>query len=115
MVEGKLPGGRWWMVMLWVGVGAAQQPRGVGLYPVDDTWRDREFQAYVQRLRSARDTRALRKLTDTEEVVVGREKEDKGWGKLVAKWRPDDREERRLWNALTDILAAGFVREHPML
>lgn len=106
------------MLVLAVAVGAAQQPRGGRLYPVDDTSLDRGFQAYVQRLRTAveaRDTKALRKLTDTEEVVVGREKDDKGWGKLVAKWRPDDRDDRRLWSALTDILAAGFVREHPML
>lgn len=85
---------------------------------MDDTSRDPAFQVYVRRLRSAveaRDTKALRRLTDTQEVVVGREKDDKGWGKLVAKWRPDDRDDRRLWTALSDILAAGFVREHPML
>jgi len=98
-------------------VGAAQQPRAGGLYPVDDISRDHTFQVYVQRLRravEARDTGSLRKLT-TEEVVVGREKDDKGWRKFVAKWRPDDRDDRRLWTALSDMLAAGFVREHPML
>ena len=85
---------------------------------MDDTSRDHAFQVYVRRLRSAveaRDTGSLRKLTDTEEVVVGREKDDKGWRKLVAKWRPDDRDDRRLWTALSGMLAAGFVREHPTL
>ena len=118
MIERNLHGGRWWILVLAVAVGAAQEPRAGGLYPVDDTSRDHAFQVYVQRLRravEARDTRALRKLTDADEVVVGREKDDKGWRKLVAKWRPDDRDDGRIWTVLSDLLAAGFVREHPML
>ncbi|MBL8295462.1 MAG: hypothetical protein JNN08_26690 [Bryobacterales bacterium] len=118
VLERNLHVGRWWILVLAMAVGAAQQPRAGGLYPVDDTSRDHAFQVYVQRLRSAvtaRDTRSLRKLTDTEDVVVGREKDDKGWRKFVAKWRPDDRDDGRIWTALSDMLAAGFVREHPML
>ena len=110
--------GRASILFLTVILAAAQTPPQAALYPVDDTPRDRTFQAFVQRLRSAvedRDTKALRKLVDTDEVVVGRDKEDKGWRKFVAKWHPDDREDRGLWTALSEMLAAGFVREHPRL
>lgn len=89
----------------------------VALYPVDDTNRDPGFRAFVQRLQAAvtkRDTKALRKLT-AEDVVCGPAKEDKGWKKFVEKWRPDDPQEPKLWLALADILAAGFIREHPRL
>jgi hypothetical protein len=93
---------------------SAQPP---ALYPVDDTARDPTFRSYVQRLRSAveaRSTKALRKLV-ADDVIVGPGKEDKGWKKFVDKWRPDDPGDRRLWVALSDMLAAGFVREHPRL
>jgi len=105
-----------WLLSLLLALEGAAQP--LALYPVDDSPRDKAFLGYVQRLRSAvesRNTRALRRLVDTDEVVVGREKEDKGWSRFVAKWRPDDPEDRRLWTALSDMLAAGFVREHPRL
>ena len=95
-----------------------QGQQGAALYPVDDSARDPTFQAYVQRLRAAvagRDVRALRRLMNTDDIVVGPEKEDKGWKKFEAKWRPGDSGGTRLWGALNDILAAGFVREHPRL
>ena len=86
------------------------------LYPVDETLRDATFQAFTQRLRAAvekRNTKALRRLTD-DEVVVGPEKEDKGWKKFVERWRPDEAESP-LWAALADLLQLVFLREHPQL
>jgi len=62
---------------------------------------------------AARNTSALRKLVDNE-VVVGPAKEDAGWAKFVAKWRPDDADSN-LWPALSDLLSLGFIREHPRL
>jgi hypothetical protein len=95
----------------------AQTPSVVRLYPVDDTARDPAFHSFVRKLRSAvdaRDSEALRRLVD-EEVVVGPGADDKGWAKFTAKWRPDDRQESRLWLALSDLLSLGFFREHPSL
>lgn len=86
------------------------------LYPVDETLRDASFQAYTQRLRAAvekRNTRALRRLTD-DDVVVGPEKEDKGWKKFVERWRPDEADSP-VWGALAELLQLGFLREHPQL
>ncbi|MBL8231452.1 MAG: hypothetical protein JNL98_23355 [Bryobacterales bacterium] len=93
---------------------SAQPP---AIYPVDDTERDPTFRTFVQRLRTAveaRNTKALRKLT-ADDVICGPDKDDKGWKKFVGKWHPDDPQDRRLWLALADMLAAGFVREHPRL
>ena len=101
------------ILALFVQVTTAQVVR---LYPVDDTARDSDFRSYVGKLRSAvegRNTSALRKLVDAE-VTVGPAKEDKGWSRFVAKWRPDDRESP-LWPALADLLSVGFIREHPNL
>lgn len=95
----------------------AQPPAPVRLYPVDDTGRDSSFRSFVKRLRSAvdaRNTAALRKLTDEEEVVTGPEDSDTGWAKFADAWRPDD-ENSPLWPALSDLLSLGFVREHPSL
>jgi hypothetical protein len=89
----------------------------LALYPVDDTARDPAFRGFVQKLRSAveaRNTKALRRLV-AGDVIVGPGKDDKGWEKFVDKWRPDDPGDRKLWLALSDMLAAGFVREHPRL
>lgn len=88
----------------------------VRLFPIDDTARDPAFRSYVERLQSAVDARkpgALRRLVD-DDVVVGAAADDKGWKKFVATWRPDDRESP-LWDALSDLLSLGFVREHPSL
>ena len=89
----------------------------VRLYPIDDTARDPAFRSYVERLRSAVETRstdALRKLV-ANDVVVGPDKEDTGWAKFVERWRPDDRRNSPLWSALADLLSLGFIREHPSL
>ncbi|MFN7938784.1 MAG: hypothetical protein U0R19_35975 [Bryobacteraceae bacterium] len=86
------------------------------LYPVDETLRDPSFQAYTQRLRAAvqsRNTKALRRLT-SDDVVVGPEKDDKGWKKFVERWRPDEAESP-VWSALAELLQLGFLREHPQL
>jgi hypothetical protein len=104
------------LAWLWASLDA-QTPAAVRLYPVDDASREPAFRSYVSKLQSAvesRNTKALRKLVD-DEVVVGPEKEDKGWKKFVERWRPDDRETTPLWTALSDCLALGFVREHPHL
>lgn len=93
---------------------AAQPP---ALYPIDDTARDTAFRGFVQRLRAAvesRNTKALRRLI-SDDVAIGPAESDKGWKKFVDKWRPDDPGDRRLWLALSDMLAAGFLREHPRL
>ena len=92
------------------------QTEAVRLYPVDDTARDPAFRSYVQRLRKAvetRSTRALRKLVD-KEVVVGGAKNEKGWDKFTARWRPDEAGSP-LWPALEDLLSLGFIQEHPQL
>jgi hypothetical protein len=89
----------------------------VHLYPIDETARDPAFRSYVGRLRSAveaRNTEALRKLTD-DEVVVGPAREDKGWTKFLERWHPDDPGDTKLWVALADLLSLGFLREHPTL
>jgi hypothetical protein len=94
----------------------AQTSSVVRLYPVDDTERDPAFRSFVKRLQSAvdvRSTHAFHKLVD-EEVVVGPGKDDTGWKKFVARWRPDD-ENSPLWSALSDMLSLGFTREHPSL
>jgi hypothetical protein len=94
-----------------------QEAAAIRLYPFDNTARDSGFRSYVGKLRAAvesRDTDALRKLVD-EGVVVGPADGDKGWAKFVAKWRPDDRRNSRLWSALADLLSLGFIREHPQL
>jgi len=86
------------------------------LYPVDDTSRDPAFRSFVKKLRSAVETRntgALRKLVD-DEVVIGPADEDKGWEQFYARWHPDD-SDSELWPALSDLLALGFIREHPAL
>ncbi|MBI4902133.1 MAG: SH3 domain-containing protein [Acidobacteria bacterium] len=93
------------------------QPPGQKLYPTDETSRDPAFQSYTRKLRSAvaaRSTKALRRLMDDEEIIVGPGKEDQGWRKFVARWRPDD-PDSKLWPALGDLLAVGFIREHPSL
>ena len=94
------------------------EPSGVvRLFPVDDTARDSAFRSYVRKLRTAvdsRDTAALRKLVDPE-VEVGPEREDKGWAKFVARWRPEDRENSPVWNVLAEMMSVGFVQEHPQL
>ena len=95
------------------------QAQGVSvprLYPVDDTARDPAFRGFVKKLRSAvetRNTNALRKLVDNE-VVIGPADKDTGWAQFYARWRPDD-EDSGLWPALADLLALGFIREHPAL
>ncbi len=94
----------------------AQGVAALRLYPVDDTARDPAFRSFVKKLRSAvetRNTAALRKLVDSE-VVVGPATEDAGWAQFNARWRPDD-SESELWPALGDLLALGFIREHPAL
>lgn len=90
----------------------------VRLYPVDDSARDPAFHSYVHKLQTAvtkRDGGALRKLVDTKEVVVGADKEDKGWARFVERWHPQDREGSPLWPALSTLLSLGFVQEHPRL
>jgi hypothetical protein len=92
-----------------------QTDAAVRLYPIDDAQRDSGFRSYVGKLRSAveaRDGGALRKLVD-EEVVVGPDKDDKGWAKFAAKWRPEDKGGSPLWAVLADLISLGFVREHP--
>ncbi|MCX6621255.1 MAG: hypothetical protein NTY38_09270 [Acidobacteria bacterium] len=94
----------------------AQSAPVLRLYPVDETARDPQFRSFVKRLRSAveaRRTKALRKLVD-EEVVAGRAADDTGWAKFARRWRPDDAHSE-LWPALSDLLALGFVRQHPSL
>jgi hypothetical protein len=84
---------------------------------LDETARDPAFRSYIARLRSAvqaRNTEALRKLVDLE-VVVGPADDDKGWAKFTARWRPDDRENSPVWDAISDMLALGCIREHPSL
>jgi hypothetical protein len=86
------------------------------VYPVDDTARDASFRSYASKLRSAvdkRDAGALRKLVD-KDVFVGPDDQDKGWAKFVERWHPDERE-GEVWRALGDLLALGFVQEHPRL
>lgn len=88
----------------------------IRLYPVDDSERDPAFRAYVRKLRSAvqaHNAHALKKLVD-DEVIAGPAGEPKGWKQFSAKWHPEDAESA-LWPALADILALGFVREHPSL
>lgn len=90
----------------------------VRLYPVDDTPRDAAFRSYVRKLQIAvdrRDAAGLRKLVDTEDVVVGGGKEDKGWTRFVERWRPADRTDGPVWRALTQMLSLGFIQEHPQL
>jgi hypothetical protein len=90
----------------------------VRLYPVDDSARDPAFHSYVRKLQAAvdkRDTVALRKLVDAKDVVVGADKQDKGWAKFTRRWKPDDRENSPLWPALSTLLSLGFVQEHPRL
>ena len=104
------------MVVLCLSV-QAQTPSAVRLYPVDDTARDPAFRSYIGKLRSAvdrRDTRAFRKLVD-DDVVVGPTDADKGWTRFNARWRVDDRENSPLWAVLSDLLALGFIQEHPRL
>jgi len=94
----------------------AQAPT-VKLYPVDEASRDPSFQSYVQKLRAAvakRNTKALKRLVEEDDIVVGEDKHDEGWRKFVARWRPDD-PESPLWPALADLLALGFTREQPDL
>ena len=96
----------------------AQTAGPVRLYPVDDSARDPGFQSYARKLQAVvdrRDTAGLRKLVDTKEVVVGSGKEDKGWGKFIERWQPEDREHGRLWSTLSQLLSLGFVQEHPRL
>jgi hypothetical protein len=96
---------------------AAQTASIVRLYPVDDTDRDVRFRGYVKKLRAAVDARktsALHKLVD-DDVFVGPGDDDKGWAQFVERWRPDDRDNSPLWDALSDLLSLGFIREHPSL
>ncbi|MCW5981726.1 MAG: hypothetical protein KIT09_26815 [Bryobacteraceae bacterium] len=95
----------------------AQTATVVRLYPVNDAARDPAFRSYVKKLQAAverRDAKSLRKLVD-QDVVVGPADDDKGWTKFVAKWRPDDRTNSPVWEALSDLLSLGFIREHPRL
>jgi hypothetical protein len=92
------------------------QAEAVRLHPVDDTERDRAFRSYVEKLQAAveaRSTRDLRKLVD-KEVVVGPAKDDKGWDRFMARWRPEEAGSP-LWPALADLLSLGFIREQPYL
>ena len=92
------------------------QAEAVRLYPVDDTARDSAFRSYVEKLRAAVDKRSirdLRKLVD-KEVVVGPAKDDKGWERFMARWRPEEADSP-LWTALADLLSLGFIREQPHL
>jgi hypothetical protein len=94
---------------------SAQQPLPK-LYPVDESARDPSFQAFTSRLRSAverRNTKALRRLVD-DDVVVGPDKDDRGWHKFLERWRPGDAE-TPLWAALGECLHLGFLREQPDL
>lgn len=94
---------------------AAQTP--IRLFPIDDTARDRSFRSFAGKLRTAveaRDPIALRRLVDSE-VVVGPDKDDKGWKKFEERWRPAARQDSPLWTALSDLLSLGFIREHPGL
>ena len=89
----------------------------VRIYPIDDTDRDSTFRSYVHKLQaavSALDSSALRKLT-ADDVVVGPREKDKGWQRFVEVWRPNDRNDPELWDALSELLSLGFVREHPSL
>ncbi len=89
----------------------------VRLYPVDDASRDSSFRSYVKKLRSAVDKRnvpALRKLVDSD-VYAGPEDKDKGWQKFSDRWRLEDGGDSPVWSALGDLLALGFVQEHPQL
>ena len=88
----------------------------VRLYPVDDTARDPGFRSYTQKLRrtvEARSTQELRKLVD-KDVVVGPGKDDKGWDRFLAQWRPEERDSP-VWPALAELLSLGFIQEHPQL
>lgn len=95
-----------------------QAQGAVRLYPVDDTARDPAFRSYINKLKSAvdrRNTAALRKLVASD-VVVGPADADKGWQKFVAKWRiDDDAAKSTVWTALSDLVALGFIQEHPSL
>src|SRR4051812_23133478 len=85
----------------------------VRLYPVDESTRDAGFQSYVHKLQAAvdrRDTTRLRKLVDTKEVLVGSHKGDKGWGKFVERWHPEDRAHGPVWSVLSEFLSLGFVQ-----
>src|SRR3954453_7773855 len=79
----------------------------VRLYPVDDSARDPGFHSYVRKLQSVvdrRDTAGLRKLVDIKEVVVGGNEDDKGWGKFIEYWHPENRADGPLWSALSQLL-----------
>jgi hypothetical protein len=94
-----------------------QTDAAVRLYPIDDAQRDSGFRSYVGKLRSAveaRDAAALRKLVD-DEVFVGPGKDDKGWTKFAARWRPEDKGGSPVWAVLADLISLGFVREHPTI
>ncbi|HYO80272.1 MAG TPA: hypothetical protein VES20_02640 [Bryobacteraceae bacterium] len=92
------------------------QADAIRLYPVDDTARDPAFRSYVEKLRAAveaRSTRDLRKLV-AKDVVVGPAKDEKGWDRFLARWRPEEAGSP-LWPALGDLLSLGFIQEHPQL
>ena len=94
-----------------------QTDAAVRLYPIDDAQRDSGFRSYVRKLRSAveaRDAGALRKLVD-DEVFVGPDKDDKGWAKFAARWRPGDPGGSPIWAVLADLISLGFIREHPTI
>ena len=94
----------------------AQISTSVHLYPVDDTGRNPAFHSYIRKLQAAVDRRsvaALRKLID-KDVFVGPADADKGWTKFAARWRPEE-EKSTLWDVLSDLLALGFIQEHPQL
>jgi hypothetical protein len=86
------------------------------LYPVDDTSRNPAFRSYVRKLQIAVDRRSverLRKLVD-DKVVVGDDAAEKGWTGFIARWHPEDAHST-VWAVLSDLLALGFIQEHPQL
>ena len=94
-----------------------QADTAVRLYPIDDVQRDGGFRSYVGKLKlavEARDAAALRKLVD-DDVFVGPGKEDKGWDKFAARWRPADKGGSPVWAVLADLISLGFIREHPTI
>ncbi|MFN8685224.1 MAG: SH3 domain-containing protein [Acidobacteriota bacterium] len=86
------------------------------LAPVNDAPRDKDFTAYLKKLRGAvakRDPQALKKLVSGKVIVGGfAEKDETGWYRFETRWQPA-RADSDLWDVLGDFLDLGFFRESP--
>jgi hypothetical protein len=86
------------------------------LLPIDDSFRNPEFQGFVGKLQGVvkkRDVKGLRKLLDGEVVAhVEGKKEEKGWAAFQKHWRPAE-PASEVWEVLADFCDFGFVSLHP--